>query len=233
MKTQTFFLKVIVLILIAVMATAGIMFGQTGQESKQVKALENEIKKTKKEIISLKNREYLNFVDSAKLMAEAEIIAKQKKIVYLEQQRDKIFDRYTTTEKLSGEIGRYEFNRRQRSENLRRQELVLQKIEANMSSVNPSQSGTSKAGYKVILENKYVLPVTFVIQPLNGGETKSVMLSSGTKGIIYLIPGSYTVSFMKNGNGEVLGPNRNLRIDGSEHLYDGENCFGFAFTSRF
>ncbi|GEM_PF-4625553 len=115
--------------------------------------------------------------------------------------------------------------------------LVIKKKEASLSnsasspSINPSGTPESHAGYKVILANDYPLPINFIIRPINGGEKKSVMIAPSKKSNIYLIPGRYLVSFLKGGT--QYGSDELLTIDGAAHIYNGEDCFGFAYMPRY
>ncbi len=165
-----------------------------------------------------------------------DIDAKKDRIADLEKERDNIFFRYATTRAVPAEISPRELRRRQRSNFLRRDDLVLEKIEANISgtpssaSISPSNSSVSNAGYKVILANDYFLPISFIIRPINGGEKKTIVVSAAKKDVIYLIPGRYEVDFFQGTNPHGTDI---LTIDGSVQRYKGEDCFGFAYMPQF
>lgn len=274
--------KIVVLLSLAIMATSAL--AQTIQEKKQIRALESEIRKIKRDAAILENKLSFDYSDQisalnsrnvvlvkmisiekdsarrAKLEdsisinketaarlayrsisvdredVQQDIKVKNKKIASLEKERDNIFFRYATTRSVPVELSPRELKRRQRSNVLRREDLVLAKIEANISasssstSINPSNSSVSSAGYKVILVNDYVLPVSFVIRPIDGGEKKTIIVPASKKDVVYLIPGRYEVSFFQGAN---LHNTDILTVDGSTHRYDGEDYFGFAYMSRF
>lgn len=157
----------------------------------------------------------------------AQIEAKNKKIADFENQRDNIFLAYATTTEVPMEISPRETRRRARSNYLRREELVLEKIEGNLTTINPAGQ---TAGYKVILHNMYILPITFYICPMDGGDKKSVNLEPNKKTETYLVPGRYTVTFLNGGT--IIGGSRLMTVDGSTHNYQGEECFAFAYMPR-
>ncbi|MDP2944474.1 MAG: hypothetical protein Q8N57_02790 [bacterium] len=229
--------KVIILLVVALMANTSMMFGQTKQEKRQMNALNNEIKRTNKEIPILENgllSDKLASVDRTAILYK--IDGKKEKIADLKQERENIFRRYATTVGVPKELSRRGLNRRQRPYTLRREDLVLQKIEANIASsssasINPSGSSVANSGYKIIVANDYPLPVSFIIRSVNGGDRKTVLLGPSKKADIYLIPGSYLVSFERGGT--QYGSDRLLTIDGATHIYNGEECFGFAYMPRF
>lgn len=156
---------------------------------------------------------------------------KRQKISDLENERDNIFFGYATTRKAPKEVSRKELRLRQRGDIVRRQDLVLEKIEADLYSSGDSIGDSSKMGLKVIIDNEYCLPISFILAPMDGGDRKSVMLNPAQRQVVYLIPGRYYVSYMRSGN--QLGENRILTVDGSSHIYKGESCFGYVYMPRY
>lgn len=165
-----------------------------------------------------------------------EIGGKTKKITDLEQERENIFRRYATASDVPKELSRRELNRRQRAYVIRREDLVLQKVEANISSsaspsINPSNSPTTNAGYKIILANDYVLPTLFTISPLNGGDKTSALVDPHQTTEMYLLPGVYEVSFF---SGDSSSEKTDiLKVDGSKRIFRGKEYFGGAYMPRF
>ena len=104
--------------------------------------------------------------------------------------------------------------RRERSNVIRRQELVLSKIEGNLNStVNP---GVSEGGYKVIFDNKYSLNTTFILLGVDGGQRLAVSLAGKTKERHYILPGRYVVEYYVAGR--KMNEVGRLTIDGEAHF---------------
>jgi hypothetical protein len=158
---------------------------------------------------------------------EKELSALNDKLANLQHERDFIFSQYAATPDVPKEMLKIEQKRRLRSNVVRREELVLEKIENNLGKVEPSGN---KAGYKVILDNQYHSRITFKIVAINGGDIQSSVVDSRKKETIYLLPGSYTVSFFNGGT--QIGNPRSMTIDGRTHTYLGEECFNFAYMPR-
>jgi len=164
---------------------------------------------------------------------EAKIAEKKNKIRVLEEQRDRIFFSAATTDEIPREMNHCTTRRRHNANHIRREELVIQKVENTLNG----QSGQAitpvadSAGFMVILHNDYALPIQFSIAGINGGDKKSYVLRKGEKTKVYLIPGQYMVTFLRGGN--TIGHPVVLTIDGSVHNYMGEDCFGFAYMPRY
>jgi hypothetical protein len=127
------------------------------------------------------------------------------------------------------EISRYHHSRRLRVNNLRRENLVLNKIEQNISSsISPSGQ---ESGYKIIFDNMYREAVDFMVCSTDGAGRTSVMVDPGTMRTKYMLPGRYVVQFVVNGCSS--GKSRVLNIDGQTSDYKGEACFGFVYMPRF
>jgi len=159
---------------------------------------------------------------------------KKTQLTQLQDQRDQLIQTYLFPDQtIPKEMGKLTKSRRQNSNVIRREELVLVKIENNIggtgAAINPNDEAT---GYKVIFDNKYSLSTTFALVPLNGGEKLSINLAPRTRADSYVLPGKYLVEFYVNGRkrDELTSP---LTIDGTSHQYEGESCFGFVYKSRF
>lgn len=119
-------------------------------------------------------------------------------------------------------------HRYQNSNVVEREELVINKIKNNLNgAVDPAGSD---GGYKVIFDNKYLLPTTFILQGIDGSEKLAVALGAKTRETHYVLPGHYQVKYIVNGRrSKKVDP---LFIDGSKHFYESEPCFGFVYKSR-
>lgn len=223
--------KLAVLLVMAIIAING--FGQTKQESRQISALEKEIKKTFKEIdILAKDSLAIHRADTYHLTyVRNEIGRKKQKIFDLQNERDNIFLGFATTREVSKEVSRREVKLRQRGNYLRRQELTLQKVESNLSSVDPSGLSGTDGGYKVIVANDYIMTVTFVISPMDGGEEKTIVIDAHKKIDVYLVPGRYLVSALSESVASYT--DKQMTINGSTHIFKGEECFNFIYMPRF
>ncbi len=198
-------------------------------DSLRVQNIQDSLKMCKKRIKILEMETIP--VDRAEVALE--ISNKKRRAQDLENEKDNIFVRYSTSRALPDELTRKERIIRTRTNVVRRDDLVLRKIENNISSsssamIDPSGSNS---GYKIILANDYATPISFVINPVNGGEKKVVLLEARTKMNVYLISGMYLVSFNKGGT--QFGESRPLTVNGVVHVYKGEECFGFAYMPRY
>ena len=158
-----------------------------------------------------------------------EISAKREELDGLQKERKEMIASWSSQEvTLPQTMTRVKKNRYQNSNVVEREELVLNKIKGNLNdAVNPVGS---EGGYKVIFDNKYVLPTTFVLEGLDGGERLAVSLGAKTKEIHYVLPGRYYVKYIVNGR--LLQTVDPLNIDGLKHFYESEPCFGFVYKSR-
>jgi|GEM_PF-3508743 hypothetical protein len=193
---------------------------QKNQISQMIKVRENEL-------ISLENK----IADRGKLEEELEVLEEKSSDLQLEKNTKLYY--YVTNTDIPREVAAHTETRRKRGNNLRREELVLKKIENNLSSIM-----NGEGGLKVILKNDYNLPSTFYIYPTDGGEETSESLEkSGAKNsvgaptdrkVIYLIPGIYSVA-CRRGSEQIrhLGI---LTIDGQKRGFRGEDCCNFAYA---
>lgn len=122
------------------------------------------------------------------------------------------------------ELSIYHKNRRSRANVIRREELVLSKIEANISQ--SIEGGVAESGYKVIFDNKYSLNVTFILKSLDGSQRFAISLAPRTKERHYILPGRYQVECIISGRR--FKDVSYLNIDGQQHFYETEPCFGFV-----
>jgi len=171
----------------------------------------------------------LSFAARNDSIIEKQIAVKRQKINDLRQNREAIVERYTESTSVPTEISSTELHDRQRSFVIRREEMVLRKVECNISSADMTLR--NRDGYKVILDNQYGESIDFVISPVDGGENKSVVLDPQKRQTVYLLPGTYSVDFLSGGR--FVGDRRIMHIDGILHIYKGEECFNFAYMSRY
>lgn len=206
------------------------------QDSTVIEALKDSLSLKKKEVQRLSKKTIS--VDRGE--AQSDIATKKAKIAGLERERETIFLKYATSVNVPKELSARELRRRERTNVLRREDMVISKIEANIAStstsatsmsVDPASTPATQAGYKIILVNDHVLPTNFIISPVNGGEGKGVLLGSLKKSITYLIPGRYLVTFQQSG--ETKGLPQILNVTGEVKIINGESCFGYAYMSRF
>lgn len=190
----------------------------------------DEIEWTKTEMGRIKLQ--IDSVESISSSQELEF--KKTQLAQFQDQRDQLIQNYLFPDQsIPKEMGNLTKNRRQNSNVIRREELVLAKIENNIggpyAAVDPNVEPT---GYKVIFDNKYSLSTTFVLLPMNGGEKIAINLAPRSRTDNYILPGKYLVEFYVNGRrrDDLTSP---LTIDGSSHSYEGESCFGFVFKSRY
>jgi hypothetical protein len=102
----------------------------------------------------------------------------------------------------------------------RREELTFQKLKQN------PVIGDS-LGLMGIISNKYYMPITFKFSPLDGGESKSLLVGSGRIITEKLIPGKYLVHYL-NGGREICEPQK-MTVSSVINSYDGIDCHWFAY----
>lgn len=151
----------------------------------------------------------------------------------LQKERDKIFDRYSTATSVPKELNNHTAHLRDNGFHVRTRELLVNKIENNLSapiSVDSTKAKSNgmvtKDGYKVIFHNLYCSQVVFKIYSADG-VSSSYCLKSGQKEIHYLLPGTYSIHYIADG-AEICEP-RNMNIDGQLDSYEGEQCFNFVY----
>jgi hypothetical protein len=160
---------------------------------------------------------------SENIWINAEIKKNQTKVALLETERDRIFLAVNTGNEIPKEMSNYTRRRCQNSNVVRREELVISKVENNIGAVNPQ---SSRSGYLVILENQNSNIASFEICPLNGGETTSHVLASDKTLDIYLVPGRYLVTVVLGGY-KRYAPEV-LEITGQVKTVLGRECFGYS-----
>lgn len=147
----------------------------------------------------------------------------------LKEKRRKAILAVYDPEDVPREMGICTKNRRQRANIIRREELVLEKIESNINqAIVPIGN---EGGYKVIFDNLYGQQVTFIVIPKDGGQRMSVALQPRSMESHFLIPGDYYVEFIVGGRR--LASAVNLTIDGEQHWYKSIPCYGFVYKSRY
>lgn len=186
----------------------------TLQADRQVDVLEEEIK------IAADELEDLGDGEKSPLVQE-QLTAARQRLDSLIKAKDLIVWEFATSRDVPREMSCIEKEARLRANHIRREELVINKIESNLSSIR------SDLGYKVILDNAYSQPITFAMHPVDGGEKVSVNVDARSRDVVYLLPGLYEVVFMHGGR--AVGKSVRMKIDGQVHRYQGEECFGFAF----
>ncbi len=126
-----------------------------------------------------------------------------------------------------------ELRARQRANVLERENLMLARDTMVLNQVKRNISGekTQRQGYKVILNNRYYLPITFKIVSLDGVIRTAYNLLPNKLLIIYLLPGTYSVSFWNGG--AQLAQSRLMRVDGQEKNYQGLSCHAFAYMPEY
>ncbi len=158
-----------------------------------------------------------------------ELVLKKDELDDLMFKRNEMLANWSSQEEtLPQTITRIKKNRYQNSNVVEREELVLNKIKNNLNgAIDPAGSD---GGYKVIFDNKYSLPTTFILEGLNGGERLAVSLGAKTKETHYVLPGRYQVKYVVNGRPSTKVDV--LTVDGLKHFYETEPCFGFVYKSR-
>lgn len=222
MKTFRFILIVFLSMLVLAGCYSSNRLG-TEQKDRQMSVLQAEIQKIQDDILYY---QYLAEYDSASAVQYRENASLAfTKMSLLQARRDSIIFGFITSNDVPRELTPKEFDARSRGNVVRRQELVLGKIEANISesAINPS-------GLKVIVANEYWLPITFKFEPLDGGERFSINLPPRGKEYVFLIPGRYLVRYL-NGGKEICLPVE-LNLDGSKHNYRGEYYFGYVYMPK-
>ena len=174
-------------------------------------------------------KEQINLVD--KQMSTLEMELKYIELGELQEKRQEMLAGWIIpSNNMPREMNVITKNRRQRANVVRREELVLSKIETNLAVAVEPNSG-EYSGYKVIFDNKYGLSTTFILRGLDGGEKLAVSISPRTKEVHHVLPGRYIVEY--HVNGRRLEKTKTLTIDGQRHFYESEPCFGFVYMSRY
>ena len=170
-------------------------------------------------------------IDSISLISSnSEIDDIRFDIEYYQNQREKLISAWISQGNVvPRELSVLSKNRRQRANFVRREELVLSKIEGNINQ--QIDGGSEGGGYKVIFDNKYSLNVTFILRSVDGGERLAVSLAPRTKERHYVIPGKYLVETIISGRKSPIV--HELNIDGQKHYFEGEPCFGLVSRSRY
>ena len=150
-----------------------------------------------------------------------EIAEVKNQIIDLTKTKDEIINGYINSSDVPDELTILEKDRRLRANVLKRESMVIEKVKKNLSSLDVSE------GYKVIFDNQYSEAITFSLNPKDGGEKTAVHLRPKEMQRIYLVPGSYMISFLNGGTR--IGDPVVMNIDGQKRFYKGEECFAFAY----
>lgn len=173
----------------------------------------------------------LSKIDSIESVnSNLDIEYKLEQIFNMRQKREEMIEIWTSPDRnVPREMSRYTKGRRERANTIRRQELVLSKIESNLNSaISPI---SNESGYKVIFDNQYSLRTTFILTGIDGGQRLAVSMAPKSKEVHYLIPGIYYVEYYISGR--KLDKVDKLTIDGEIHYYNGEACYNFAYNDRY
>jgi hypothetical protein len=170
-------------------------------------------------------------IDSISLISSnSEIDDIRLDIEYYQTQKEELISAWISQDNTAPrELSIVSKNRRQRANFVRREELVLSKIEGNINQ--QIDGGVEGGGYKVIFDNKYSLNTTFILRSVDGGERLAVSLAPRTKERHYVIPGRYLVESVVGGRKSLMV--HNLTVDGEMHYYETEPCFGFVSKDRY
>lgn len=189
----------------------------------EIAQLEQKINK-KRDLLAFFKEKALNGQNNAQLINQIE--EKNSKITFFEGEREKIFLKYTTENQMEREMTLRTKERRQRANVIRREEMVIQKVEKNLDSVNPTNSN---GGYLVILCNQNYNHASFKISSMDGAEHTSHTLKGKTSLDVYLLPGKYLITSTVGGIKE-LNPIV-IEITGEVKSLFGRECFGYALVS--
>jgi len=223
MKKILFVLAVVFSASLAFVGCAASNFGDQQAETRfnvaaqQIAEKENTIQELENKLAD----KALSAVKKAEI--EKQIAELKVQIYDLGKSKDKIASDYiNSTASIPVELTELEKTRRQRANTLKREAMVMEKIQQNISSVDVAK------GYKIILDNQYYMPITFSFHPLDGGERVSFNLKSGEMERAYLLPGTYEVEFLSGGS--PVGNSVKMTINGEKKYYHGEECFNFAYV---
>ncbi len=172
-------------------------------------------------------------IDSIDSLAESfEISYKREDLAAYQDQRQAMLDRWTAPKNsIPREMRVVTKNRRLRANTIRREELVLTKIESNLEGSQIIRPLPQGAGYQIILDNKSPHLVTFMLKGISGGESVSFTLGPRTKERHSVLPDVYLVEFYMNGRKIQSAELSKMTIDGQVRYYEGEPVFGYAYKS--
>ena len=190
----------------------------------EIAKMEQETNK-KRDLLALYEEKALNAQNNPQL--KKQIVEKDSEISFFKGEREKIFLEFATSNQIPREMTDRIKGRRQNANVLRREEMVIEKVEGNLGSVNPQEN--SNGGYLVILSNQNYNDVNFSIQPIDGGDKVGHVLKGKTNLDIYLIPGRYLVTATVGGI-KKLDPII-INITGEKMTIFGRECFSYALVT--
>lgn len=176
------------------------------------------------------NKLWLKIDSLDSLIESFEISFKREEIDRYQDERQAMIKRWTApSNTIPREMRVVTKNRRLRANEVRREDLVISKIENNLNSaISPT---ADKSGYQIILDNKSPHLVTFMLRGIKGGESVSFTLSPRTKERHAVVPDVYFVDFFVNGRKVQTQEVNKMTIDGQVRYYEGEPTFGYAYKS--
>lgn len=105
---------------------------------------------------------------------------------------------------------------------IKQDKMAMEKLKE--SDVMAKKENGVIQGYKVILANlSHRKEYTFRV---DGPEKRAFMLTAGEQIEVYLIPGEYRVSIVRNGK---ESESRRMRVDAEKKRFGGTWCHGFAY----
>ena len=158
----------------------------------------------------------------------SQISSKKEQLANLEDQKKQTMLSFGSSDVIPREMSSCTKHRRQNSNAIRVQELVISQVENNIGVVKPSADTTT--GYLVIIDNLNQLPATFCIRATYGLFRQTIHLQGETRTEIPLLPGVYSVAITLNGWQTWY---KTLTIDGQVHQYLKEECFGALWMPRY
>lgn len=172
--------------------------------------------------------------EKAKATAKNKGLTEAANLVYarideLENSRQVILDRYTTTTNIPREMTHNTMKRRLQANVIRREESSLDVLE-HLPVFGDIVDTTLRL--KAILANTMINDVTFLVKQLDGGLPQPIVIAPGETSEIFLVPGNYVVIVKNNSTGRIVGTG-SMPIDRVVKYYKGLECHGFASTPRY
>ena len=160
-----------------------------------------------------------------------EIKSLSAQLVEYKSDREVIFQNYIADSGTQKELGCVQTKRlfrglavrhadRIETNEARREELTFDKLKQN------PVYGDS-LGLSVIIANKYWMPITFQFTPMDGGESKSILVYPGKVIKKMFVPGKYLVSYL-NGGREIC-ESRQVTVNAVINDYNGMDCHAFVY----
>lgn len=163
-------------------------------------------------------------------------------IAQLETQKNAIFQTYITDTKVPKELSPKELRMRDRGFDARHQDLTANR-EERIESYSAKSAGLTfqklknnpvlgdTLSLKGIISNQYVVPVAFKFTPLDGGESKTLLVGPGKVIEESLVPGKYQVTFWNGGR--QIGQPSTFTVNAVVTSYDGAPCHWWVYQPRY